>query len=305
MHQQTKTSLATLAAALACACGPLAEEVRPIASPPSAQRVAGAEPGALAAERTEPISLPGNLTCVSEPSTGDGEQVPHLWRVSASFGEPDATLHLSRGPLFRSRSGTWLEADGEPEEHTARVSLGATLRLDDEPRLAISLEKRGAFFHGTLARGGSASSLVCWDAFEIFGSAWADLPSPLVATFDWATGACRDVDGDPALNALPLEFVRETGYGECADLRGVLLNEGDLGGPDLFGWNLVGADLTGAQLYFAQLTAATLHGADLSGLVYGYAHLEGTVDENTRLPEEGLCETSDGTWGGTSLSCVH
>jgi hypothetical protein len=103
-------------------------------------------------------------------------------------------------------------------------------------------------------------------------------------TYDAETGECTDATGVQGLNPWPIEMIRETGDGECADLRGVELEERDYNHPQLTDWNLRGANLDGASISFAMLSNAALQGADLSGLQMAYAHLEGNIDGFTQLP---------------------
>jgi len=114
------------------------------------------------------------------------------------------------------------------------------------------------------------------------------------------TGTCVDPLGGVSLSRVPVEVVRETRHGECADLTGVALNESDLRGRDLWAWDLRGARLAGATLHFANLLYADLRGADLSGLDFGYAHVTGMIDAHTKRPEEKECCVV-----GISILCVR
>ena len=87
-------------------------------------------------------------------------------------------------------------------------------------------------------------------------------------------------------------MVRDTGNGQCADLRWVELNEGEYQHAELVGWDLRGADLESAQLFFADLVDAQLEGANLGTLDYGYADITGSIDDFTDLPVEG-CELEE------------
>ena len=119
--------------------------------------------------------------------------------------------------------------------------------------------------------------------------------------YDLATGKCVNPHGQNGLNkALAPEVLAETKDGECMDLRGVSLNGDNLAYPRLKDWNLRGADLRGARLFFASLVDADLRGANLVGMLYGYAHITGTIDPFT----QGLkaCVRKDDP---TQLSCVR
>jgi uncharacterized protein YjbI with pentapeptide repeats len=121
--------------------------------------------------------------------------------------------------------------------------------------------------------------------------------------FDAALGACVDAEGAPATNDLPIEFVRETSFGECADLRDAALNGEDFAMPDL-ALNLRGALLDGATLHFANLSAA-LQGARLRKLVFGYAKITGGIDAFTELPIGQACSVVESTWAGNQVTCVQ
>lgn len=251
-------------------------------------------------------ALPTSLTCVSAP-TGEGG-MPEVLRIAIATEGATGTVTMQRGPQFWSHSGMGSGAIGEPDVRTVSVDDG---HLAEDSHggpfggLDLSLKRDGAFVTGTLVDEQCYSrlttELTCWNELELFGSPWAGVVGSLPAHFDWETGACLDDDGNAAVNDIPVEFVRETGYGECADLRGTALNGGDLWYPDLSGWYLVGAQLDAATLYFANLSNATLHGAQLAEIAFGYATIEGSVDGFTELPES--CETTESSWSGAQTVC--
>lgn len=274
-------------------------------------------PGGAVAAREVPASrltaedLPASLTCVSEASWDEGAVFPRVWRLQAVLEGGTATVDVSRGAQFLNHGGE--RSDDDPDLASTRavaasVSASGRLELVEEGPfgLRVSLERRGAFLFGEMADEQCylrhEAALTCWDPQEVFGWSLSG-ERALVARFEWGTGRCVDDDGDDARNSLPIEFVRETGFGECADLSGAALNGDDYAYPDLYGWYLPGVRLDGASLFFARLEDATLHGADLGGLEYGYAEITGTADATTVLPEEG-CLLDENAWGA-SLQCAR
>lgn len=263
------------------------------------------------AAQVGPRAVPDVLDCVSSP-LADGATVPNVLRVSivADAIAGTATATLVRGQQFRGHAGSW-QADAAEADVRTLVREGAGAQLVEARAyggLQIDLERDGAVVRGTLVDDQCyqrvEASLTCWNSLELFGSPWAGVPGLLAARYDWTTGACQDAAGAPALNATPIEVVRETGQAECADLRGVALNGGDLAYPDLDGWLLVGALLDDARLSFASLRGASLQGADLSGLEFGYATVEGFIDGSTVLPGgEDACQVTVSPWAGDSVSC--
>lgn len=244
----------------------------------------------------EPRDLPLSLTCASdELAPNDGSRVARLsmWLGTEAGGV------LSFGPAFRTHRGALEPAPTtDLELNDIRVTEADGTAMVDTSEGTLLLERSGAFWVGELSQPHQVFAVACWDLSEVLGNAWSGTPGLLQARFDWETGDCRDSEGAPARNEVPIQFVRETGIGDCADLRGALLNGTDYGYPQLEGLSLAGADLSGAQLFFADLRYAFLPGADLSELSYGYAEIDGTVDDHTRLPAEG-CEVTRGDFGDT------
>ena len=95
------------------------------------------------------------------------------------------------------------------------------------------------------------------------------------------------------MNDLPIEFIRETGHGTCADLRGVQLNGEDFDNPHLGNWRLQGALLDGAELSYANLGGAVLWGAQMGDMHLKGATLNGFQNEFTELPQSADCTTQD------------
>jgi pentapeptide repeat protein len=262
------------------------------------------------ASASAPAAWPETLRCVSAPVFQDAG-VPWVLRgqlVRAADGT--GSLTLSTGPQFTTHAGT-----------TAEVSSGETMPMtfeDDAGRspsagpfqTQVSLQRDGAVLRGSLVEDQCylhiATELTCWNDLELFGSPWAISGGLLPAHFDWESGTCVDLEGARAHNPTPIEVVRETGRGECADLRGQALNAGDRSGPDLDGWNLTGARLDGARLSHASLHYASLEGADLSALDFSDAVLDGSVDEHTVLPDDdGSCKVTESPWSAPSVSCAR
>jgi hypothetical protein len=247
---------------------------------------------------------PTELQCVSAATSEQGEMYPSVWRATLySTGETTGGT-FSRGPLFQSHAGVWGEADTQViSVEQLAVDLDGALRFtaESEPQVSLELAAQGLFFFGTLALDGDNTEVVCWDRIALFGSSWAPEPERLPARYDAGLGRCTDRDGAPAVNVLPLEFVLETRYGDCADLRGVRLQGDDYANPDLT-LNLRGADLAGAKLHFANLSGS-FEGARMAAFDFGYARISGTADDWTELHES--CEVTESPWAGTQLTCIR
>lgn len=278
----------------------------PVAKPPASRPPATQPPASSIVS-----GLPDSLRCVSAPLDGTTDVLRvDLWRdADGAF-----TSSFARGPQFWSHSGQWFGANGEeaPAAQTRTLTADATgMRLVGETTdgtVTIELARDGAVLVGSFVDDQcyvrTEATLACWNDLELFGSPWAGVVGAIEARFDFATSECKDAAGEPARNVLPIEIVRETGFGECTSLTG-RLNGDDFGYPDLVGWNLAGADLTNAELFFANLTFATLNGADLRGLDFGYATVSGSFDDATARPETGECGEVESPWGGATLECVR
>ena len=142
--------------------------------------------------------------------------------------------------------------------------------------------------------------------FEVYISCWdpSDIQSPF--EYDPKTGQCLDANQQTGVNYKPVEYIRETGDGECADLSWAMLSEGIPFDVDMDGWNLKGARLDFASLGFLtpeseanhprhRLIDAQLEGADLSSLDAFNATISGTVDAHTQLPEMDCMVDNHGT----------
>jgi hypothetical protein len=279
----------------------------PGSEPPASEPADTAEPtGDDAAELTaddEPrVRPPSELQCVSAATSKPGEVYLAVWRALLHSDGETMNGTFTRGPLFRSHLGVWDEA--VPETITVdQLDVEGALRFRSQGETQVSLElsEQGLFFSGQLVLEGERTEVVCWDRLELFGSSWATQPQALPAHYDPALGDCIDRDGAPALNALPIEFVLETGYGECADLRGIRLHGDDYANPDL-SLSLRGADLEGAKLNFANL-AGSFEGARMAAFDFGYARISGTADAFTELHDS--CELMDSPWAGKLLTCLR
>lgn len=230
------------------------------------------------------------LSCAT-PATVESPAM--AWRLTLTLdfetGETEifATYDLAHGeaPLAPAAPDGMVELD---EDGTGVLSF---VLVAETPSIALSLSElddaTGAW-HGTAEIQGAEMPITCW------AEDWT-----LRYEYDPATGTCRDTAGSEGRNALPVELVRETRQGECADLSGLSINEENLAYPSLEGWNLRGAELAGASLHFANLFDAALEGADMGRFGYGYAEMTGTIDEYTVLPTTG-CEIEG---GGLELNC--
>jgi hypothetical protein len=246
---------------------------------------------------------PAALRCVSQPSQLAGETALHVDRLTVGFTGSTATVTDERGLLFQSHNGvvsTEPVTTSGPQQANVSVGANVTVTGVGDAAHVISLHRSGLLWLGSL----DSTPLTCWSDLELFGSPWSGLGGALTAHFNWGTGKCTGPNGLEAHNALPVEVVRETKQGECAELTGVSLNSGDLTNPDLTGWYLSGARLDGAQLYFANLNEATLNGAQLGKLEFGYATVQGAIDANTVLPSSG-CQTKSNPWSGDVVTCTQ
>ena len=228
--------------------------------------------------------------------------------------EGDAfVVSMQTGPMFGSH-------DGQVDAVAAETDLRRLIETPGnrgpvfeqaEPsasggQLQIELQREGAVFSGRIVDDHCywmlEAPVTCWSETELFGSSWVGTRGALAARFDWSTGSCLDEDGNPALNRLPIEVVREVRFAECVDLRGAMLNAPDFGHPDLDGWHLVGARLDGATLSSAQLRFASLQGARFSSLRLESATLDGSIDDTSSIPAAN-CEVGESPWAGRSVSC--
>lgn len=258
--------------------------------------------------------VPSFLKCVSAVDKQRG--VPSVWRLWIGINGQKGTVQIRSSYQFlahgNEKAGTVSSA--APDNRPVTVSTGSKLRLVqtsvNQLGLKIELVRQGQFFTGSFVDEQAyvvwESKLTCWSDAELGISPWGGQPTNLAAHYDPETGRCVDKNNKTALNQLPLAFVREMGFGECADLCDAKLNDNDYGYPVLANWNLNGAKLDGAQLYFARLTGASLLGAQLSKIKYGYAWIDGYTDAFTTVPQQGCKSVSPSPWGGPSqLSCAQ
>ena len=267
-------------------------------------------PTADAALTRTSLPLPAQLSCVSAPSTPVGRFIPEVVRFELARSGSSYQGAATTGRQFQSHAGD----TGSPAASVARPYL-LSAHLDKTGKLSLEsatktpmsafLRRDGVAWRGTFAERGSRTmrGLTCWTVSELTPGHNPALP----ARFDWSKGHCVDASGRAAHNRLPIELVRETMFGECADLSGVSLNGDDFGYPDLQYWQLAVAKLNGASLHFANLRSANLHGADLSSLEFGYARITGTIDDTTILPpsQGGACSVSSSPWAGKSCDCTR
>lgn len=119
--------------------------------------------------------------------------------------------------------------------------------------------------------------------------------------YDPQTGKCRNGTGSEGLNALDVGYIRSTRDAECFDLSGyelILLHDKkeltswSLSYDTLNKFNFRGARLDSATLFFNFIYNADFRGTDLRTLQYGYAGIRGITDQYTKLPNEGMCEST-------------
>jgi len=135
--------------------------------------------------------------------------------------------------------------------------------------------------------------------FEIYMSCWepSNMESPF--KYDQKSGTCLNANEEVGLNYKPVEFIRETKDGECAELSWGMIDEGVPYAIELRDWNLAGAKLDQAALNadeqgaVVKLVNASLEGADLTGLDVTDASITGSIDHHTTLPDAD-CITDNG-----------
>jgi len=116
-----------------------------------------------------------------------------------------------------------------------------------------------------------------------------------VYTYNPENGKCENCEGTVGLNAFDIQSVRATRNAECLDLSGqnlvflldtsMIENFQELGYNELQQYNFKGSKLDSSQLFFNFILESDFAGTDLSGLEFGYAILEGHVDEYTIIPD--------------------
>ena len=261
------------------------------------------------------------LRCVTSQTGVGSMSEPRVARIMVTPGlNSTYTMHVSRGPQLRryDESGgvagittldpmaaEILDVGGE-RLISGHIDLPHGLGQRD---LSLDLTTDGDFFYGTYTdRIGDlreAHQVTCWEEpYDLIPDDFITAPlRARDAVFNRDTGRCQNGDGQETYNQVPIEYVRETGDGMCADLRGHRLNGDDFGYPVLRGWSLEGALLDGAQLSFAQLKHCRLAGAQMRHMVLGYAKVEGQISGATVLPEDAHCEVEVGS-GVDHVTCI-
>lgn len=114
--------------------------------------------------------------------------------------------------------------------------------------------------------------------------------------YNASTGKCESCSGKIGYNVFDLERVQQTRNAECTDLSKQVLitllkgkTAHDFRYDSLYDFNFRGAKFDSAELYFNFISKSDFSGADLRLLQYGYATIDGKIDEFTMLPERGDC----------------
>ncbi len=115
-----------------------------------------------------------------------------------------------------------------------------------------------------------------------------------VYTYNAESGQCENCEGTVGFNMFDIEAVRTTRNAECLDLSGQKLvflldtsmieNFQEFGDNVLEEYNFKGSKLDSCELFFNNIRNADFSGTDLSTLQFGYAIVEGLVDEYTIIP---------------------
>jgi hypothetical protein len=213
------------------------------------------------------------MKCTTEVG---GDFPPTAYRIIVQPEDGLFVLAIAYGSSHRYEHGNIEDEEFETTATGSATPEALSLTFDEGALSAASSEDMPGFLIGTADLEGQeeAWSLVCWPA---------DIE--MAYHYDAESGGCFDDAEETGLNRIPVPFLRETGNGECGDLRGADLNESNLGYPVLSLLDLRGADLTEAQLFFAHIAEASLQGTDLLGLQFGYANVLGTVDAFSSYPE--------------------
>jgi len=240
----------------------------------------------------EPSPREGVLRCASEAERWDSPYLEtFLFEAEHTGNGPE--IHMARLRIHDTGTDPSIEVTASTTDFTWNK---------ERVWLWVEAEEAGGVVHSTslqvAAVAGSEGHLFVGGGyhfcFPMNFVCWDDQLQPRF-TYDAETGECTDGEGRTGLNAWPIEMIRETGNAECADLRGVAVEEGDHTYPVLRDWNLRGALLDGGSLYFAILENASLEGADFSGMTMGYVQIDGTIDGFTQLPDAPCERFFDGT----------
>ena len=224
------------------------------------------------------------------------------------------------------------------DSHTVTIETGSAHNPDEVFGTATHTDVNFHLDEHSLDVNWSGASIIGWRSAEygpiIIGGGWGQLAAPLTDTgeppppcgfevylscwepsntqspfqYDKKSGQCTNADGQQGLNYKSVEYIRETGDGECADLRWSSLSEYVPFDVELQDWDLRGANLEGARLGLVgaaegqsphhSLEGARLEGADLSSLEAINASIVGTIDAHTKLPEMDCI-----TEGNTLVDC--
>ncbi len=236
--------------------------------------ILGCAPALQQGAEPTPIASDG-WTCASASFQHPTQLAHVVWRATITqSGDFDVAL---TGGLEATHPDTIVIELDEPRELAAdglAHPAGIGLEGDGvEVSLAEDAVVRGLWVGTIRVDDLDAVQFSCWDA-------------TLAPTYEYAGGAC---DG---WNPIPMEVVRETGLGQCVDFAGIEMEEQDYSYPVFANLDLRGANLNGAGLHFAHFEDARFEGAAMTLFDFGYARLEGSVDEHTQLHEN--CEPADG-----------
>ena len=116
-----------------------------------------------------------------------------------------------------------------------------------------------------------------------------------VYTYNAENGQCENCEGTVGFNIFDIQSIRTTRNAECLDLSGQKLvflldtsmieNFQEFGDNKLEEYNFKGSRFDSCELFFNNILESDFAGADLSKLEFGYAIIEGYVDEYTIIPD--------------------
>jgi len=114
-------------------------------------------------------------------------------------------------------------------------------------------------------------------------------------TYNSESGKCENCEGTIGFNTFDIQEVRATNNAECLDLSGqnlvylldtsMIENFQEFGYNELKQYNFKGSKFDSCQLFFNYILESDFAGADLSKLGFGYAIINGYVDEYTIIPD--------------------
>ena len=121
-------------------------------------------------------------------------------------------------------------------------------------------------------------------------------------TYNASTGKCESCNGKIGYNVFDLDRIQQTRNAECMDLSKKVLitllkgkTAQNSGYDSLYDFNFRGAKFDSAQMYFNFIKKSDFSGADLRLLQYGYAAIDGKIDQYTMRPEQGNCSDNPNT----------